>query len=139
MQVIIYKRPEDGGVSIMTPVASIDKCMRHIPEGAEYKIIDSSALPQDQTFRDCWTMDEHQAIVTRLDLAKEQAHKLRREVRAKEFEPYDEVIMKQIPGNDYTQAEANRQTIRTKYETIQTDIDNAETEADLIEVYKELL
>lgn len=64
-------------------------------------------------------------IVINIDKAKGIAHEMRRAKRAEEFAPYDEVIMKQIPGNDAVQAEAARQAIRDKYAQIQTDIDSA--------------
>jgi hypothetical protein len=70
-------------------------------------------------------------ISVNLNKAKVIAHDMRREARAKEFEPHDEVIMKQIPGNDATEAETARAAIRTKYETIQTNIDSATTESEL--------
>ena len=64
-------------------------------------------------------------IVTNLTKAKTIAHEMRRAKRADEFEPHDEVISKQIPGADATAAETARAAIRTKYETVQTDIDAA--------------
>lgn len=64
-------------------------------------------------------------IVINIDKAKSIAHEMRRIKRAEEFAPYDEVIMKQIPGNDAVEAEAARQAIRDKYAQIQTDIDSA--------------
>jgi len=70
-------------------------------------------------------------IVINIDKAKVIAHDIRRAKRAEEFAPYDEVIMKQIPGNDAVEAEAARQAIRDKYATIQTNIDNA-TNADAL-------
>lgn len=66
-------------------------------------------------------------IKVNIDKAKAVAHDMRREARAAEFVPYDEVIMKQIPGNDYAQAEAARQAIRNKYSAMQTQIDAATT------------
>jgi hypothetical protein len=57
--------------------------------------------------------------------AKEIAHTARRAARAAEFEPYDAIIMKQIPGSDAAAAEAERQKIREKYAAIQVDIDSA--------------
>ena len=63
--------------------------------------------------------------------AKNKAHESRRAARAEEFKPYDEVIMKQIPGNDYAQAEAARQAIREKYATMQTQMDAAQTPEQL--------
>lgn len=66
-------------------------------------------------------------IVINIGKAKAIAHDKRREARAEEFRPYDEVIMKQIPGNDATAAEAARQTIREKYAAMQIAIDAAAT------------
>jgi hypothetical protein len=63
--------------------------------------------------------------------AKDIAHEKRRAARAEEFKPYDEVIMKQIPGADAQQAEAARQAIREKYATLQTQIDAAQTPEEL--------
>lgn len=62
-----------------------------------------------------------------LDLTKtkEVAHKWRRMARTVEFRPYDELIAKQIPGQDAVAAEAKRQEIRDKYATLQTQIDAA--------------
>ena len=62
-------------------------------------------------------------IVTNLTKAKTIAHDMRRAKREEEFKPHDEVISKQIPGADATAAETARAAIRTKYETVQTDID----------------
>jgi hypothetical protein len=66
-------------------------------------------------------------IQINMNKAKEIAHEARRTARAKEFEPHDEVIMKQIPGVDAQAAEATRQEIRDKYAAIQTSIDAATT------------
>ena len=66
-------------------------------------------------------------ITINIDKAKSIAHDKRREARAEEFKPYDEVIMKQIPGNDATAAEAARQAVRDKYATMQIAIDAAAT------------
>jgi hypothetical protein len=63
-------------------------------------------------------------ITVNLDKAKNIAHEIRRNQRSKEFQPYDEVIMKQIPGVSATEAEASRQAIREKYAEIQDQIDN---------------
>jgi len=64
-------------------------------------------------------------ITINVDKAKAIAHDKRRAAREEEFKPYDEVIMKQIPGKDHVAAEAARQTIRDKYAQLQQDIDTA--------------
>jgi hypothetical protein len=66
-------------------------------------------------------------ITINIDKAKTIAHGIRRTARAEEFKPYDEVIMKQIPGADATAAEAARAAIREKYSVMQTEIDSATT------------
>ena len=53
MKRIIYKTPE-GGVAVIIPAESIEACMKDIPEGAEYKIVDTADVPSDRTFRAAW-------------------------------------------------------------------------------------
>jgi len=66
-------------------------------------------------------------IIINLPKAKTIAHEVRRQKRAEEFAPLDEVIMKQIPGTDVQLVETQRQTIRDKYALVQANIDLAET------------
>ena len=65
-------------------------------------------------------------ITINVDKAKAIAHDIRRAARATEFEPYDNAIAKQIPGQAEG-AEAARAAIRTKYAAMQTQIDAAST------------
>lgn len=65
-------------------------------------------------------------ITINLVKAKTISHDIRRQRRAEEFAPLDEVIMKQIPGTDVQAVEAQRQAIRDKYATLQSNIDAAE-------------
>lgn len=64
-------------------------------------------------------------IIINLDKAKTIAHEVRRQARAKEFQPFDEQIMKQIPGSDFVALEAERQAVREKYSAIQDEIETA--------------
>lgn len=66
-------------------------------------------------------------IVINIDKAKAIGHDMRRDARAAEFAPLDEVIAKQIPGTDAQAVEAQRQAVRDKYAVIQADIDAAST------------
>jgi hypothetical protein len=70
-------------------------------------------------------------ITINIDKAKEIGHQIRREQRAEEFKPLDEVIAKQIPGTTQEEAEAARQAIREKYSEIQAQIDSASTPEDI--------
>ena len=53
MQRIIYKTP-DGGVAVIVPADTIEACMKDIPDGAEYAIVDTADIPEDRTFRNAW-------------------------------------------------------------------------------------
>jgi hypothetical protein len=64
-------------------------------------------------------------ITVNLTKAKTIAHEMRRVKRDEEFKPHDDIIMKQIPGADADAAEVSRASIRTKYATVQTNIDGA--------------
>lgn len=66
-------------------------------------------------------------ITINMEKAKAIGHNIRREKRAEEFKPFDDIIAKQIPGADSVAAEAARQAIREKYNTVQAAIDNSNT------------
>lgn len=67
------------------------------------------------------------SIIINIDKAKAIGHDIRRQKRAEEFAPYDEIIAKQIPSADAVEAEAKRQEIREKYAQLQDAIDAAST------------
>ena len=50
---IIYKT-ENGGVAVIVPSDTIEDCMKDIPEGAVYEIVEDSDVPEDRTWRDAW-------------------------------------------------------------------------------------
>jgi cephalosporin hydroxylase len=77
-------------------------------------------------------------ISINLDRAKTISHDIRRQKRSEEFQPLDEVIMKQIPGTDTQAIEAERQLIRDKYTTIQTTIDSAHNSEELLAIVKNI-
>ena len=54
MKRIIYKT-ESGGVAVIVPATTVEECMKDIPEGAVYEIVDTDTVPSDRTFRDAWT------------------------------------------------------------------------------------
>lgn len=52
-QRIIYQTPE-GGVAVIIPATTIEACMKDIPAGAEFAIVDTVDIPTDRTFRAAW-------------------------------------------------------------------------------------
>ncbi len=132
MSKIIFENSE-GGVSVVHPTGDVpinELVNRVVPSGASYEIVDDDTIPADRTFRDAW-VKAGAFIAEDLPKAKKIAHKSRREKRAEEFAPHDDVIAKQIPGADADAAEAARADIRTKYATMQTEIDAATTTAEI--------
>lgn len=73
-----------------------------------------------------------------INKAKEIAHEKRRIARSEEFKPYDEIIMKQIPGNNFNEAESARQAIRVKYAELQDQIDQAQNIEQLKQITESL-
>jgi hypothetical protein len=70
-------------------------------------------------------------ITVNVSKAKVIGHKIRRELRAAEFAPLDELISKQIPGVDVATVEAERQAVRDKYSGVQAQIDAALTPEEI--------
>ena len=77
-------------------------------------------------------------ITVNLTKAKAITHDARRAARSAEFAPLDEIIMKQIPGNDAAAVEAARGVIRTKYAEMQTAVDAAGNVAALKTIIEQL-
>jgi len=129
---IIYQN-ESGGVSVIIPTGELsieEVAAKDVPEGCSYEIVEDDAIPADRFFRNAWVANGA-AIEVDLDQAKEIGHTIRRQQRAEEFAPHDEVIMKQIPGADAVAAEATRQEIRDKYALVQEQINAAATPDDI--------
>jgi hypothetical protein len=125
MKRIIYQN-ETGGVSIIIPTESVELALKDVPEGVPYEIVYEADIPSDRYFRNAWVMGDC-CVEHDLDKCKALGHDLRRQQRAEEFKPYDEVIAKQIPGADTVAAEEARQQIRDKYALIQDVIEGAST------------
>jgi len=129
---IIYQN-ESGGVSVIIPTGELsieEVAAKDVPQGVAYEIVEDDAIPADRFFRNAWVANGA-AVEIDLDQAKEIGHTIRRQQRAEEFKPHDEVIMKQIPGADAVAAEATRQEIRNKYAQVQEQINAAATPDDI--------
>ena len=130
MSKIIFTN-SDGGVSVVHPTGEVP--INELPAKlglTDYEIVDDDVIPTDRTFRNAW-VKSGATVSEDLPKCKEIAHERRREARAEEFKPHDDVIAKQIPGADTDAAEASRAAIRTKYATMQTAIDAATTTAEI--------
>jgi len=125
MNRIIYQT-ESGGVAVIIPTESVELALKDVPPGVAYKIVSEDAIPSDRFFRNAWVMGDC-CIDHDLDKCKALGHDLRRQQRAEEFKPFDDIIAKQIPGADAAAAETARSDIRLKYALIQEAIDLAKT------------
>jgi hypothetical protein len=123
MKRIIYQN-ETGGIAVIIPAESVALALKDVPEGVSYEIVDEADIPADRFFRNAWVMGDC-CVDLDLDKCKAIGHDLRRQKRAEEFAPHDEVIAKQIPGMDAAAVEAARQMERDKYAAMQEAIDAA--------------
>lgn len=60
MLLIIY--PQNSGIVLLTPSPDTqlsigEIAIKDVPSGVPYRIIDSSQIPMDRTFRDAWEAD----------------------------------------------------------------------------------
>ena len=125
---IIFQN-KSGGVSVIHPTGELsieEVAAKDVPAGIAYEIVEDDAIPSDRFFRNAWVVNGA-AVDVDLDKAKDIGHDIRRQQRAEEFKPYDEVISKQIPGTDAVAAEEARQQVRFKYALIQDAINVAST------------
>ena len=129
---VIVVQKEDNSVSVIYTGASrltTDQIVaRRFANSSEvYQVVDSATLPTQSVLFDAWVYDETNGAVVDISRAKNVAHNIRRYYRTEEMKSYDDIIAKQIPGEDATDAEAQRALIRTKYATKQTEIDACTT------------
>ena len=132
MKRIIYQT-ECGGVAVIIPTGELpieEVAAKDVPPGVPYEIVTTDDIPSDRTFRNAWVIGNG-CIEHDLDQCRDIGHDIRRTMRAEEFQPFDEIIAKQIPGLDAAEAEANRQAIRKKYALVQVAIEASE-DADAI-------
>ena len=120
---IIYQN-ESGGVSVIVPTGSVELALKDVPEGVFYEIVEATDIPSDRYFRNAWVIGDG-CIEHDLDQCRDIGHDIRRQQRSEEFQPFDEIIAKQIPGADAAEAEAARAQIRDKYAGVQLAIDTA--------------
>ena len=126
MKRIIYQN-ESGGVSVIIPTGELpieEVAAKDVPEGVPFEIVNAADIPSDRFFRNAWVANGT-AVEVDLDKAKDIGHDIRRTQRAEEFKPFDDIIAKQIPGLDASEAEASRAQIRFKYGLIQHAINAA--------------
>lgn len=50
---IIYPT-DDGGVAVIVPANNVEDCIKDVPAGKPYKIVDVADVPSDRTFRNAW-------------------------------------------------------------------------------------
>lgn len=130
-QRIIYTSTE-GNVCVVVPAPgfSVQDCMKDVPAVTLDlpEIVPVEDIPADRTFRNAWKRGEQgKRVGVEMVKAKEITHGKRRDKRAAEFAPHDEIIMKQIPGANAAAAEQARTAIRTKFDVMQVEIDACST------------
>ena len=58
MKIIIF--PNESSIAVMVPTGDLsveETALKDVPSGVKFKIIESTDLPEDRTFRDAWEYD----------------------------------------------------------------------------------
>ncbi len=123
MDVIIYTQ-DNGVAAVIIPTTTVANALKDVPAsvGAAYEVVDDSVIPSDRTFRGAWERSGA-TVVHDLTKCKEIAHELRLSKREEEFAPINIDI--DDPADSHG---ATRTALRSKYSTMETDIDSALTE-----------
>jgi len=111
---IVYM--QDNGIAAVCSLAS------SVPDGVAF--IETDIPPMDKKFRMAWEIFGGD-LIEDLTKSKEIAQDMRRVQREADFAQYDEIISKQIPGEDATLAEAERLKIREADAILQASIDTS--------------
>ena len=100
-KVVIYKDGDGVAVVVPAPGVGIDHVIKHdIPRNVDYKIVDSSLIPPDRTFRDAWNMD----CEVDMDAAKDIWHDRMRPVRNDRLKALDIEWMKAMEKGETKEA-----------------------------------
>jgi len=134
MKIICHKNNGEGLIKspvIMISASSdehVDDLISSTPQELEPCVLNAEDLPSDRVFFMAWELSNGKVTID-LTKAKSIGHDIRRAMREIEFSPLDNAIAKQIPNSGVT--DADRQVIRDKYATIQTQIDAATTPEEI--------
>lgn len=135
MKRIVYE--EDGELRVVIPVEGIPLSTvvaRSVPKGTSFVVKEHTELPDEWEFFKAWKREKNDIKVD-TEKARSIAHEIRRQIREKEFEPYDDIVSKRIPGKE-KQAEYIRQSIRDHFAAVQEEIDKAATPAEMSKILK---
>ena len=143
MRMIISTRPanidadDEGGLDITSPAREMprDAGMTDAqieqrafdalpPEVLNPAFIEESDVPLDRTFRNALENVGGKPVHSMVK-AKLIAHEVRREKRDIEMKPWDDIVMKNIPGQDAAAAEVERKKIRDADTIKQNAMNNA--------------
>ena len=109
MKIIIYKT--DNGIAKIIPAKNIDieTQIKHVPKGVEYKIVDTSDIPEDKDFYRALTYD----LTLDINKAKEIQKDKIRELRKPLLEALDIEVMKNISDSEkISEIETQKQPLR---------------------------
>lgn len=133
-RIIVFPSPSGTGLCDFAMIAhglDLDEVKeKYFPEITEFFFTTNDKLPEDIYYRNSWLFNPTKITID-IERMKELAHTIRRRKRDEEFEPFDKIIARQIPGAEAEGAELKRVEIREKYIQIQAAIDNAASYSEL--------
>ena len=132
--ILIYNNPAE--IVHFVKDLTVDEIKKYaeaeLPKDTQYIITTVDKLPYNRIFRNAWRINKNKnSIQVNLKEAKQIAHKSRRLSREEKFAPFDDIIAKQVPGEDFASAEKEREKIRAKYKILQSEIDDCNNVKEL--------
>ena len=126
-RIIVFPSPQGTGICDFAMIAhdlDLDEVKnKYFPEITEFFFTTNDKLPEDIYYRNSWLFNPTKITID-IERMKELAHTIRRRRRDEEFEPFDKIIARQIPGAEVEGAELKSLEIREKYTQIQIANDN---------------
>ena len=127
MSKIIFTRPEDGGVSIVTPTsgtATEALASKTVPAGVDYEIVNDNVIPTSRRFRDAWQKSGTTVVV---DITKAKVIALA-QLREAAVRTLEKCRLKDDLGEAkaYTLAQ-----VQAAYQTAMTNLNTKVNAADL--------
>ena len=135
---VVYKN--EDGVAIICPIEGQDIediISSSIPEGAEYKIVESSEIPTDREFREAW--EYMSGVNVSLERAKDVQRNRWREARRPLLEALDVEFLIASEGGDPNTVDLVKQKKQILRDVTLTDLSAVNSLEELKEIWPECL
>ena len=135
---IVYKDEDGVSIIIPSPKEALDEVIaKGVPEGAEYKIIKASDVPNDRDFRDAWEYSS--GVDINLEKAKAVQRNRWRAVRRQLLVDLDVEFLMASENEDVQKIDIIKQKKQVLRDVTLTDLSSISSLEELKEIWPECL